>query len=224
MPAFIDGRTQPGYDGHPLIHLDGSLLTEGMGLYVDSNDTTVAGLRISGFPDNDATPLQYGAQIFSSSSVVDNIYTENVLGLAPDGQPTGTDIGIWLNENSRVDVTNSVISGNDLNGVYMSGGIDIDLTGNLIGLDEAGSQAVANDVYGILVLDASDVTIGQNTAAPAGLFASHNVISGNGVDGIQISRATNAVVSGNYIGTDSFGTQDVGNLHHGILVRESPGR
>jgi CSLREA domain-containing protein len=223
FPANIDGRTQPGYaPGFPAVHLDGSLLAEGMGLYVQTGDTTIAGLRISGFPDNPATPqFTYGAQIFSASNGVDNLFTDNVLGLDADGLATGTETGIWLNANSRVTVSNNVLSGNDQYGLYITGGSDIDVTGNLVGLNETGDEARPNGIYGIFPIGASNVTIGASGLGRAGEVGG-NVISGNGIDGIHINGSPNAMVLGNYVGTDITGTQDVGNVHYGVFVRESP--
>lgn len=221
-PAFIDGRTQKGYSGSPLIHLDGSLLTEGMGLYLQASNSLIAGLRISGFPDNPATPqFTYGAQIFVASGSADSSFEDNVLGLNGAGLASGSQMGIWLNSTTHMAVRNNVLSGSIAYGLYIAGGSDIDVTGNLIGLNEQGTAATPNDIYGIFVLDASNVSIGMNGLARAG-DTGLNVISGNGVDGIHINGATGTAIAGNYIGTDITGSQDVGNGDFGVFVRESP--
>ena len=61
------------------------------------------------------------------------------------------------------------------------------------------------------------------TASGARVAADRNVISGNNVDGIQITAAgpawaANNLVQGNYIGTDVTGTLDLGNANQGVAV------
>ncbi|MGH9186762.1 MAG: hypothetical protein ACRD0U_13250 [Acidimicrobiales bacterium] len=48
-PTAIDGRTQPGYAGLPLIELDGGEPVSPRGLNVSGADSLVAGLSIHGF-------------------------------------------------------------------------------------------------------------------------------------------------------------------------------
>ncbi len=48
-PVVIDGTSQPGYTGTPVIELDGSLAGSGNGLSISSGDTTVRGLDIHSF-------------------------------------------------------------------------------------------------------------------------------------------------------------------------------
>ncbi len=69
----------------------------------------------------------------------------------------------------------------------------------------------ANTGVGLLVPGGSvNNTIGGTTAAD------RNVISGNGAGGIQISGQ--AIVEGNFIGTDTTGQAPVGNQGNGITI------
>jgi hypothetical protein len=52
-PVTIDGTTQPGYSGSPLIELDGGLLASGAaGLSVTTSSSAIQGLAVNGFPGN----------------------------------------------------------------------------------------------------------------------------------------------------------------------------
>ncbi|HEU5283162.1 MAG TPA: DUF2341 domain-containing protein, partial [Burkholderiales bacterium] len=88
------------------------------------------------------------------------------------------------------------------------------IAGNFLGTDVSGTIARPNAV-GVLINSASTGNrIGGTTAAD------RNIISGNSVDGIQISGAgvSNNMVQGNYIGLDVTGTLDLGNTNQGVAV------
>ena len=85
--------------------------------------------------------------------------------------------------------------------------------------DPAGTATSADSVYGNAVVGVLD------GASPPGFqalvdasFGLSNVISGNGANGIELSGASDNVVSMNYIGTDVTGTVALGNAANGILV------
>ncbi len=90
--------------------------------------------------------------------------------------------------------------------------------GNIIGLDDEGTDAVPNALDGIAILQSSTNTIGGDSAAE------RNVISGNGGQGVylgDIPLPTNNVISGNYIGTDVTGELDRGNTGDGVRVDQA---
>ncbi|MCH9662080.1 MAG: right-handed parallel beta-helix repeat-containing protein, partial [Gammaproteobacteria bacterium] len=110
----------------------------------------------------------------------------------------------------------NVISGNDRHGIFLTGTTTgTTVTGNIIGLDAAGTSTLANSNSGIAILSgANSNTIGGTTALE------RNIISGNSNYGIRISGAgsDSNVVRGNYIGTDLTGTVDLGNTLNGIRI------
>ena len=85
------------------------------------------------------------------------------------------------------------------------------IAGNRIGTDAAGTAAVGNRLYGIVVSSGGN-TIGGTSAAD------RNLISGNG-RGIMFigSSAASNDVFGNYIGTNAAGTSALSNGIHGIV-------
>ena len=86
--------------------------------------------------------------------------------------------------------------------------------GNWIGLDPSGTSAPGNPGQGMLVVTPNN-TIGGTTSA------ARNVVSGSGLNGIEIRNATGNRVLGNFIGTDASGTRDLGNALSGVYVELS---
>lgn len=91
-------------------------------------------------------------------------------------------------------------------GIRLTSGNGNTVRDSYIGTDAAGSLARPNAGDGVFVSSANN-TIGGLSAAD------RNVISGNGVDGIEINgaSATGNLVLGNFIGTDAAGTASVRN-------------
>jgi len=198
--AWIDGVTQPGFTGTPLVILSGAAgLTHG--LHIQCRGGGVRGLQISGFT--------------------------NGAGIILDG-PTNTIAGCWIYSNSFgistypfasnaliggfVVSNRNVISGNFIYGVSLSGGgagFHI-VAGNFIGTDPSGRLAMTNHSAGISV-GLRACTIGGATTN------ARNIISGNGIRGIALSSgATGVSIAGNYIGVDVTGTNALSNAGIGI--------
>jgi hypothetical protein len=199
----VDGTTQPGYSGAPLIEVNGSQVSGGpnsVGLAVGDN-ATVRGLVVNGFT---------GAQIGMGTGAVlaGNYIGTDVTGTRPvQGDPHIAGIGVRVGTNDRIGGTTAadrnLISGN-FYGVYLvggSGGQNV-IEGNYIGTNAAGSQALAN-TYGV------DLEMGNNTVGGVAPGAG-NVISGNGI-GVFFNGSRNNVVAGNLIGTDPTGFSALGN-------------
>jgi hypothetical protein len=201
-PAIIDGTTQPGFAGSPLIVLNGSKAgSSASGLTLTANGSTVRSLVVNGFGAN-------GINIFSNDVLTGNYIGTDVTGTA--AVPNIFGIYIYNGANNTVGGTTAadrnVISGN-FEGVevyYFAQNNRI--LGNYIGTDATGTKVVANKV-GIDIYLCSGNTIGGTTAAE------RNLISGNTDTGVNIFRSGSPdnVVEGNYIGTDLTGTLALGN-------------
>ena len=90
------------------------------------------------------------------------------------------------------------------------------VTGNFIGTNAAGTAGSANGGDGVLISGGEfNNTVGGTTAA------TRNIISGNGLFGIQIAGlGTNGnVVEGNFIGTTVNGTAAIANNQDGIRIQ-----
>lgn len=219
----IDGSTQPGFTGNPLIVVDGSQIipetaTSNSGLLIYSASNQVKNIIFQGFNWNGLT-LEY-------SGATNNTIAGCWIGLAANGSNSAANAlqGIFFNQgagHNTIGGTNAlarnVISGNGQYGMWMS---DTNTTGNVIlgnyiGTDSTGSFAVSNSLGGIGIFTngAGHVIGGTNTNA-------RNVISGNGGPGVFLSgpNVSNNVVEGNFLGLNAAGTGGVPNFSAGIYV------
>jgi titin len=215
-PVVIDGTTQPGFAGSPLIDLDGANFTtpavSTSGLVIRADNSTVKGLAITGFttarnPDDpsDFPPPSPGLLIQGNGDVVQG----NYLGIDTSGtRSVGNDFGLAIYNASNTLVggtdpgTGNVISGNG-RGVYAQGTTGGVFQGNYVGTNPTGTAAMRNFVIGLDIIG-SDNLIGGTTAA------ARNLISGNTTTGVTINGSSNRV-QGNYIGTDVTGTRALPN-------------
>jgi hypothetical protein len=110
----------------------------------------------------------------------------------------------------------NLLSGNARGVSIVNAGSDgSEVVGNYIGTDVTGMFAIPNDVTGVLVQSASDVTVGG--VAPDAT----NLISGNSAGVLVLMAAANVLVLGNSIGLDATGEPVLGN-GTGIAVNNGP--
>ncbi len=102
-------------------------------------------------------------------------------------------------------------------GIEFTGSSNNVVEGCVIGIDSAGTDQ-GNAVNGIYLNGSARNTIGGSTPA------ARNVISGNNSDGIEVGGvgATGNQILGNFIGTGSYGTNDLGNSAAGIYLNGAP--
>jgi uncharacterized repeat protein (TIGR01451 family) len=225
-PVVIDARTQPRYQGTPIVVVDGSAV-QGSGLQFNQGNSTVLGLAIGGFPDAGIL-LQSG-----DGDLIQNCY----LGVDPSGsRPIGNGIGLLATAGSGTTIggttqaAGNTISGNRTAGIFLeSAGVGNALIeGNQIGTDATGAAAItqsgqtsllkALQNVGILIDGSSGNTVGGPTPR------ARNFISGSYV-GVEIAQvaaqsAPNRVL-GNFIGTDATGLKPLGNLVGVYILRAS---
>jgi Periplasmic copper-binding protein (NosD) len=210
-PVTIDGTTQSGFAGTPIIELDGTSAGAGaIGLDVITADSLIRALVVNRFfigvrlfgARNRLEGSFVGTDVAGTLARPNTLYGVQVVN-GPDNVVGGT----------GGSVTRNVISGNgDLGG---DGGIKIfgsgnKVQGNYIGVDATGNTALGNCPEGIDV-EGTDNQIGGTTAG-AGNVISANGSPGCAVTGVQIelrggsNPATGTLVQGNFIGTNSSGT------------------
>ena len=167
----------------------------------DGNGCTVAG-NIIGL---DAT----GTSAKPNSAIGINILSEsNIIGTNNDG--------------TSDTLERNIISGNGAEGIYINhASADTNkIAGNYIGTNQAGTSAVANVSYGILIGNGASNIVGYDGTGTASV--ERNVISGN-AEGIRLTsaNATSNTIAGNYIGSNAAGTSGVANTNHGIVIISS---
>jgi hypothetical protein len=210
VPVVIDGTTQPGFSGTPLIELNGSGLPIGTtGLVISAGSCTVRGLVINRFR---GTAIRI-------DTVGGNIIEGNYIGTNASGSSAQNNFGEGINisgsaGNNIIGGTTAaqrnVISGNFNYGIYISTNGNT-VQGNYIGLNAAGTAAIANGSHNIYVGGSNNIIGG--TASGAG-----NVVSASGRDGLYLSAGSANVVQGNYFGTDATGTTALANANCGIEI------
>jgi parallel beta-helix repeat protein len=218
----IDGTTQPGYAGSPLIVLDGSqILPEAgavPGLLVYSANCTVKGLSIANFPwvglalllpdahHNKVSGCRLGLDSAGVASAPNQFQGIQISGGAS-----------WNTIGGTSPTERNVIAGNAQYGIWIS---DANTTGNVvqgnyIGTNVSGLAAVPNAIGGLIITYGAHGNVIGGTLAGA-----RNVISGNVNAGIWITGAgvDQNTVSGNYIGLNASGTGAVPNTFAGLYL------
>jgi hypothetical protein len=118
----------------------------------------------------------------------------------------------------------NIIHGNGNRGIVImgSGTMSNTISGNYIGTDITGTEAISNAAGGITIAGgASHNTVGGAISTPGGACSGGcNLISGNESIGISITGdgTMNNTVRGNYIGTDITGTAVISNTNDGIRI------
>ncbi|HEV3203745.1 MAG TPA: right-handed parallel beta-helix repeat-containing protein, partial [Gemmataceae bacterium] len=212
-PVVIDGTTQPGFAGSPLIVLNGGMAGGGVsGLIITAGYSTVQGLVVNGF-GGDGIDLQ----INGSNNVNGNLIGTDATGTHAVGNG-GSGLSI-TSSNNLIGGTSAgyrnVISGNSNgNGIWIAASGTV-VQGNLIGTNAEGNAPLPNGT-GVLI-NASNNTIGGMTPGAG------NVISGNNYFGIGMGVSNNNIVEGNRIGTDVTGTRSLVNGFYGVEITASTG-
>ncbi|MGD1019491.1 MAG: M12 family metallopeptidase [Verrucomicrobiia bacterium] len=190
-------------------------------------DTAAQSNTVGGITDSARNILSgsaFNSLVISGADVIGNTVLGNYIGLnaagtvaLPDGG-AGVYVEFGAASNTIGGVSagaGNVISGNGTQGIYIQGsaGDGNVIQGNYIGLNAAGTTAIANGFAGIEIDSGPQLTQVGGT-----LSAARNVISGNTLQGIGIFGANSSVVQGNFIGLNAAGTAAVSNLAAGIEI------
>ena len=229
-PAIVDGTSQPGFAGSPIIELDGASAGTGVnGLTIAraGGGSTVLGLVINRFNGN-GIALDVGGNV-----IVGNFIGTDVTGtVALANGISGLDVFSSNNTIGGVSpATRNLISGNGLDGIDLTNAAATGnlVQGNFIGTDVTGESKLGNARHGVAI---TSVT---NSGSPSGLnntigglgAGAGNLISGNGSFGVVIfgpyGGATGNLVQGNLIGTDASGEHNLGNTGDGVVISSAAG-
>ena len=151
------------------------------------------------------------------SEIVDNKIGTDFSGV----NPLPNVIGVYMqNGPNRVGgggAEGNVISGNSAYGVAVSftTGVENEVYGNAIGVDETGTTAVPNTLFGVRITQGNENKIGRATEGLG------NLISANGTGVLMVLPATTGNrVTGNRIGTNISGDSSLGNNLNGIRIAQ----
>jgi subtilisin-like proprotein convertase family protein len=169
---------------------------------------------------NTGSGIEINGTTASSNTILGNLIGLNAAGTGDLGN-TLTGVSIIDSGNNTIGGTSgitsrNIISGNNSDGLFLFGPgvIGNVVSGNYIGTDHTGNNAVGNR-DGVRIMNfAANNTIGGTTSAAA------NTISGNPFSGVRIlNAATNNLIQGNFIGSDFAGSLAVPNGTEGVVIQ-----
>jgi hypothetical protein len=214
-PVLIDGSSQPGYAGTPLIVLDGTDFTGFDMLDVFANDCVIRGLAIDHVragtgivlygDDNSIVGNYFGLEANgTSASVIDY---NGVIVLGAFNRVGGTQA---QNRNVFAGTTSPAVAFNG------SGAVRGVAEGNYFGTDASGTVKLGTQSESVLVINgATDDTIGGTVSGSGNVCSGSAFASGISIVGPGTRRI---VVQGNSIGTDANGMQPFGNAGNGVYI------
>jgi hypothetical protein len=228
-PVSIDGTTQPGYAGHPVVQIDGSAAGAGAnGLTLTGGSSLVRGLAIGGFNGNGIELNTGGINRIAGNYLGTNLAGDALFAIGGHvieimnssnnliGGTTGTTPGGSCTGDCNL-IAGSTGQGIQVEGASRGASSGNQILGNFIGTNAAGNAGLAKVTSNGVLIAGANTVIGDGT--PQG----RNIISGNR-EGIDIQAPT-ASIKGNYIGTNSSGTAaiplrpfDVNNRIAGIGI------
>jgi CSLREA domain-containing protein len=218
--VVIDGKSQSGYAGVPLIEIDGSLISEanGLRLAAGSNASYVSGLSITGFLGS-GNPAGHGILIQSNDSVIQG----NYFGVRSDGTAAGNWAGLVLASGATNNLIggalpseSNVISGNTLGGISIAHANTTNnrIQGNFIGMLSDGLTARPNAFFGIYVWTSSATNTIGGTATGTG-----NIIQSNSNTGIVVDPTATVSILRNSISANGGLGIDLNN--NGVSLNDT---
>lgn len=217
----IDGTTQPGFQGRPLIQIRGRGDGEGL-LVIHGNGNRIKGLSLS---ESESSAIFIGGNgnTIEGCALIGNVYgiqirngSNNIIGgITPP--PPG----------SAISPSTNVISGNRT-GVAISGISQGNaLMTNAIGTTPDGQNALPNQIAGVII-DGIGGAGGNLIGVPTGVPGfGGNLISGNHGPGVWLSFNTkgnsvqNNIIGTNFVPQLGTATKALPNGIAGILIEDS---
>ena len=189
VPVILDGSTEPGFSGTPLVTITGVSQGSGDILAVNAGGSTIRALDIENAPGNGVTLGAVGGDVVEGCiignnrvGIQGNSVSDNTIGGSTMASFNNLEInpkGVSLDGGTSNTIEGNIIRGNPLAGIYLTGGAS-----NIIG--------------------------------GTGAFT-YNQLTGNGV-GIFLTEGSGNSVLGNFIGERNNGGTTGGNTYQGIVL------
>ncbi|QGJ68962.1 Hypothetical protein PBC10988_6270 [Planctomycetales bacterium 10988] len=201
---------------------DSALPNQVFGIFLDeSNQNTIGGTTT-------------GEQNLISGNTSDGIHLQSSLSNLIQGNTIGTDysgvmdlgnggngVSLYDSDSNTIGGTpphGNLISGNTGHGVFLAGSRNNLLLGNIIGLEQAGTTAIGNDLDGVHIEAMGPESLVSSSSNTIGQAGAGNLISGNGMNGIKILGAAHTVIAANTIGLQGDGDTLATNGSNGIYL------
>jgi hypothetical protein len=178
------------------------------------------GITIAGVPlDASDSPVSGG--VLPDAQAVSNVVGGNYIGTISGADQFGNAFDGILVDQSGGNTLGGTTSGaanvvsNNGAGIVIAGSLSAGnlVAGNVVGTSADGTAALGNHSDGVAIIGAPGNVIGGTTSGAA------NVIAGN-TNGVHLSGAgaTGNLVEGDFIGTNSNGTAQLGNSLDGVAI------
>src|SRR5262245_60454740 len=205
----IDGTSQPGYSNAPLIEISGNSLAAN-GLDFEFTPATVKALIVNGWTLSGILSQNAGSLLLTGSYIgtdeTGTVAVPNSTGVLLANGGANTIGGSSAAERN-------IFAGNGV-GISLQFNSTGSIRGNYFGVGATGEQVGAG--LGISCSNTTGLVIGGSIAAD------RNVIAGSPAAGITLQSCNNAIIRGNYIGTNPAGTDAFPNVR-GISTSLSNG-
>ncbi len=244
--TIIDGTTQTGGTGNPVIVLDGAYGGQMVGVYeyglrISDANCAVRGLQFSNFSASGVVLFggasnnviggttsaarnvitgntQVGIYI-TDSGTTGNVIEGNYVGVARDGATASP------NSSSGVEVTGGAqgnfIGGTALSGANIISGNTLDgvrFDGANVNINVVRQNLIGLKATGGVALPNGGAGVDVYGSAQSNIVGPGNVISGNSASGVIVNGCNGTIVTGNYIGTTSAGSSAVPNSQAGVYL------
>ncbi|MAE66809.1 MAG: hypothetical protein CMJ18_21330, partial [Phycisphaeraceae bacterium] len=201
-PVIIDGTTQPGFAANPIIEIDGTNVTTEDGLVIQGGDSTILGLVVNRFVNDDGIELETNG----GNTIAGNHVGTDVTGTV--ALPNNVGLRVKHGDNVIGGATaadRNIISGNANEGVILRtvDSTDNVVIGNYIGVDASGFAPLGNARQGIEIRSsAANNRVGGRAAGEA------NVIAFNDREGVFVDST--ALAGNTIVGNSIFSNTDLG--------------
>lgn len=229
-PMNLNGFSQPGYSGSPLIRINANgfasaiLLTGNVanvpplsnGATSTSSGTTVQGFQITNYSSNAVTIFKetQGNWIQNNwmgfKQTAPGVFVRNVVAY-----PGCRGVGIassfnTIRHNVISGVDNGITIGDDIDSPSGSSYVSNAMENNFIGTDPTGALKIGNDSDGIFL----------GAGAAYNFIGPGNVLSGMASSGVELLHPTNHgnIIIGNLIGLNAAGIAAIPNGELGVLI------
>jgi CSLREA domain-containing protein len=202
-PVNIDGTTQPGFSGAPLVELNGAGAGGATaGLNLNGGGSTVRGLTINRFSGHGIRLAALGGNTITGNFIGTDAAGTSALANAGHGLFIDASSNNTIGGNTAAE--RNIISGNSGQGVRIDGANASGnrVRGNFIGTDVSGTVALPNASSGIVINGANGNMIGGVVGG--------NRIAFNGGDGVSILSGNNNRILSNSIHTNGTTAQHLG--------------
>ncbi|MFC1540089.1 kelch repeat-containing protein [Gemmatimonadota bacterium] len=202
-PMILDGSSQPGFNGDPIIALDGSgIAGVADGLKLTGGNSVIRGFVIGNF-DGHGIHITGGG-----SGLGGNLIAGSYIGVDSTGTQKATNAGSGIRIANSPDnvvggpslIASNIIAGNTQHGVHISGigSVRNQLYGNFIGSNPVADTGLENSGNGVLFSDEGDGEPSDNSVGGEEDEAG-NVLACNGGHGVAVYAGTGNRINSNFI-------------------------